>query len=60
MATRIDVQQSGKQTLTAMMMTRHYGGTLDDAIVAQRATMDPQDVKEVEAEFAKLEKKKQS
>jgi len=57
MATRIDVQQSGKQTLTTMMMTHYYGGTLSDAIVAQRASMDPEDVKEVEAEIAKLSKR---
>jgi len=55
MATKIDVKQASKQTLTNMLMTEILGGTLKHAIIAQRASMDPQDVKEVEAEIAKIQ-----
>jgi hypothetical protein len=57
MATKVDVQTTEKKTLTSMMMTDILGGSLKHAIAAQRASMDPQDVKEVEAELAELTKK---
>ena len=51
MATSADISSTDKKHLTALYTVERLGGTLEDAIISQRATMNPEDVDIVEREL---------
>jgi len=51
MANKYEIKQTNRNSLTIMKQTQKLGGTLDDAIRAQKAAMEPEDVEMVEREF---------
>ena len=51
MANRYEIKQTNRNSLTIMRQTQKLGGTLEDAILAQEASMEPEDVEMVMRKF---------
>jgi hypothetical protein len=55
MANRYEIKNEARKSLTIMQQTKKLGGTLDDAIAAQEAAMEPEDVELVMRKFRDIE-----
>ena len=51
MATHSEIRQTKRDGLTLLKQTKKLGGTLDDAIAAQEASMEADDVELVDRKF---------
>ena len=51
MANKYEIKNEARKSLTIMKQTEYFGGTLQDAIRAQEASMEPDDVELVMRKF---------
>jgi hypothetical protein len=56
MANTNEIRDNKKTNLASLISTRKLGGTLDDAITLQMASMEKEDIDEVMAIFESREK----
>ena len=51
MANQSEIRNNDKKNLSSLIAVKKLGGTIDDAIVQAKASMEKEDVAAVESEF---------